>query len=142
MRVGEALRPRLDDRVHAPAVLGVPDQRVPIGVEDNEPAPWTQDAVGLAKGLVDVIEVLVDLSGRECVEGCIVERERASVTVTEREAVAVRGSLAVLLGDGEHVSADVDAGDVSVRCDVLGEFNGQVSWAGPDVEDPLALAWR
>jgi hypothetical protein len=61
MRVGKSPGPEGQDTAHEGFIGGIPDDGVPVRVEDDSAGTGTQDSLELCKRQIDVLYVLVDL---------------------------------------------------------------------------------
>jgi len=110
----------------------VPDDRVPVGVQHEQPAARVQHAPRLGQRSLDVVDVLIDLSRDRDVELLVSERQCQRVTA------AVIDRRLAMAGDREHAVAQVDPIHAPVDADLLGHLGGQEARPGADVEHLLA----
>src|SRR5215218_1201538 len=137
MGIGEPLRPGSKEPVHASLVAGVPDDRVPVGVEDQRACTDAKHTVEFGQCSIQVGDVLVHLSGNRHVEGFIPEWERHSVCLYEAYLLPDGWVGAARSAEGEHAVADLQASHMTRRADLLGHLSHQQARPRSDVEDSL-----
>ena len=74
VRVGEPCPPCIKELAHPLGIVGMPDNGVPVGVQDKRPPPRAEDSIQLGECVGQVSDVLIDLYGYSRVEGRIGER--------------------------------------------------------------------
>src|SRR5829696_10357684 len=134
-RVGEVTVPGPDHAAHPFGVGGMPRQRRPIDVPDDDAATWPDDAHQLGERGVDIAEVLEDLDGDRAVDGRVAEWELRRLALEQTDVRPVAGLPA---GDGEHRRARVHAGDHTVLSDDVEDVNDVEPGPAADVKHLVA----
>src|SRR5713101_11794 len=133
IRVGQMLVP---GREHAPHPLGIarmPNDRLPVGVDDERAAAWPQDPAQLPQRRLEIGDVLIHLRCDRDVELAVVERQQGCVTEQKLDPIATARP-----SEREHALTDVDSTDTSRCADHVGHFRGHEARPASDVEHALA----
>ena len=107
VRVGEVLVPRHQHAVHPGVVVGSPHDRIPVGVQDQQPPTGAQDALRLGQRGRHVGDVLIDLRRRDGVEASVRHREFDRLTGDVGQPGCVRAMLGPR--DRQHLLTRIDS---------------------------------
>jgi hypothetical protein len=141
MRIDQVLLPDGQHARHAPVVTGAPDDRVPVGVQQEHPAAGTQHPVDLGERARDVLDVLEHLRRDGGVEGRLGKGKLVRTRLAQLDPGAARLA-GTRLGERQHALADVGPADQTVGADRGRDLGRQQPWAGADVDHVLARAQR
>ena len=133
--MGQVSVPGFQHAPHPGRVAGVPRDRSPVDVPDEDAPSRPHDATELAQSAPDVLHVLEDLDAERSVKASVRQRQGACVALMEGHVRAGRGTSR---GDLEHGRAWIDAGDRPRVADLFGKLVDIEARPAADVDDPFS----
>src|SRR5215471_309145 len=115
-----------------------PDQRVPVGVEENEPATRPKHPSQLPEDTINVVDVLDHLRRDDGVEASIGKGELGCIADNDIDPVAHPGLVRTPRCDGVHVCTNVEGRNLPGRSDLDCQLAGEDARSRSEIEDHLA----
>jgi hypothetical protein len=129
----------LEGRQHAGhpfIVTGPPDDRVPVGVEQEDAPARAQHAPDLVESAGHVVDVLEDLGRHHGVERGVGVGQVVRISGSELDRGTAR-HLGAGVCDRQHAVAHVDSADPAGRTHLRGHLRHQQAGADADIENAL-----